>query len=142
MLFHMKLSLTTLVIASFVGIAVFGVFGMIHMSHGHGGCIAATARGVDCPSDANPFDVAASHLDAFRSFSLATVGDEALNIFELFFTFLLFVGLALVARSVFMPPAPALFPLYRRRADDAPHSPTREKRIRWLAFHENSPASF
>ena len=137
----MKFLLTILLISSFAGIAVFGVFGMNHgQAHDMepNNCIAATAKGMDCPKEAGPIDFAAFHIDAFRGFSLATFGESVMSALLLAFASLLFIGLAFFSSHLFKLPQPAF---YRHRFRDAFSPPQKQELIRWLALHENSPAT-
>ena len=137
----MKFLLTTILLAGFVSIAVFGVFGMNHGNgQGHDmvskNCIAATAKGMDCPKEAKPLDFAAFHINVFKVFSLATFGENIMNALLLAFTSLLFIGLAFFSQFLFRPPQLAL---YRYRFRDSFSPPQKQELTRWLALHENSP---
>jgi hypothetical protein len=138
----MKSLFAIILLASFTGIAVFGVFGMNH-GEAHdmdsNNCIAATARGLDCPKEADPIDFASFHIDAYRGFSLATFGESILSGLLLAFAPLLFIGLALFSHHLFKPPQLAF---YRYRFSDSFSPPQKQQLIRWLALHENSPAIF
>lgn len=136
----MKSLFTTIVLVSFIGIAVFGVFGMSHgQAHdmGPNNCIAATAKGMDCPKEAEPIDFAVFHIDAYKGFSLATFGESAMSALLLAFASLLFIGLAFFSPHLFKPPQLAF---YKHRFRDAFSPPQQQEITRWLALHENSPA--
>src|SRR3989338_4287108 len=135
----MRFLLTILLISSFAGIAVFGVFGMNHgQAHDMelNNCIAATAKGMDCPKEADPINFATFHLDAYRGFSLATFGESVMSALLLAFASLLFIGLAFLSISLFRQPQLAF---YRYRFRNAFSPPQKQELIRWLALHENSP---
>jgi len=138
----MKSLFTTILLASFIGIAVFGVFGM---SHGQAhdmdpnNCIAATAKGMNCLKEADPIDFAGFHIDAYKGFSLATVGENVMSSLLLAFASLLFVGLAFFSPHLFKSPQ---FAFYRYRFRDSFSPPQKQQLTRWLALHENSPAIF
>ena len=137
----MKFLLTILLISSFAGIAVFGVFGMNHgQAHDMepNNCISATAKGMDCPKEADPINFATFHLDAYRGFSLATFGESVMSALLLAFASLLFISLAFFSISLFRQPQLAF---YRYRFRDAFSPPQKQQLIRWLALHENSPAT-
>jgi hypothetical protein len=128
-----------MVIFSFAAIAVFGVFAMNHGGEHSHGCIAATAQGVaDCPNQANPFAFLAFHLDAFKSFSTATVGSLLASA--------LLVALALIFVSFlalfFKDTAPLLSRLqtHQRKRQESFEFPFRLQLNHWLALHENSPS--
>jgi len=135
----MKFLFTATLLASFIGIAVFGAFGMNHASaQGHdGGCIAATAKGINCPEEANPIDSVAFHLDAYRGFSLATFGESAMSALLIAFASLLFIGGAFFSRHLFKLPQLALS---RDRFSNSFPPPQKTELTRWLALHENSPS--
>lgn len=136
----MKATLTTFLIIGFIGIAVFGVFAMNHSSgHGHNGCIAATAKGMDCPKEENSLSFLNFHLDAFRSFSTATFGENLANAFLLLIALVLTAALGI---AVSIRPAPPAFATnYRRRQFLESYSfPFQRELTHWLALHENSPA--
>ncbi len=69
----MKSAFITLLIISFVGVAVFGFISMIFGVDHHGGCIASNRLGSLCPLN-NPFIFLVFHLDAFKYFSTAVFG--------------------------------------------------------------------
>ena len=128
-----------LLLIGFVGLAVFGVFGTHTGVQGHdGGCIAATVQGTDCPKLNSLLEYLAFHLDAYKSFSLATLGESAMSVLLLVFASLLFTGLAFFYPHLFNPPQPVFF-RYRFRYSFL--SPQRQQLTRWLALHENSPAA-
>jgi hypothetical protein len=132
----MKSFLTILLVTSYIGVAVFGFLGMHHKgAHGDGGCIASTARGMDCPKEAGPIDLETFHLDAFKSFSLATFGENIASTLSLAFASLFF--LCLVFPAAFFRPLQFVF--YRQRFRGS-FSRERQALIRWLALHENSPS--
>ena len=130
----------------FVGISVFGTFGMHTQAdmnmQGHdmppSNCIGATAQGVDCPKQADPIDFATFHIDAFKGFSTATFGENVLAGLLLLFASLVFMGLAFFFPNRFDPPRLAF---YRYRFRDSFSPPQKREYLRWLALHENSPAT-
>ena len=87
----MKFWLTIVITASFLGIAVFGVFAMSHGGHRYGGCVATTATGAPCPSESNALVSALFHLNAFKNFSTAAFVNLAARL--LLFAFVLLCGL-------------------------------------------------
>ena len=68
----MKKSLATLIVCSFVAIAVLGAFTLHNGSGSHVRCIAETAAGTDCPVN-NVFATANFLLNVFKSFSTANL---------------------------------------------------------------------
>jgi hypothetical protein len=106
-------------------------------------CIAATAKGMDCPKEAGSIDFAAFHINAYinayKNFSLATFSGSAMSMLLIAFASLLFVGLALFSPHLFNSPQLAF---YRHRSRDSFSPPQKQQLTRWLALHENSPAIF
>lgn len=137
----MKVALTIFLITGFLGIAVFGVFTMNHgAEHCHSGCIAATAQGTNCPKGENTLSFLNFHLDAFRSFSTATFGENLANALLLLVALVLTVALAVLASI--NPAPPALATNYHRRQFLESYSfPFQREFTHWLALHENSPAT-
>jgi len=135
---HMRVLLTFIVFASFIGIAVFGFFGMhAGMQNHNGGCMAATAQGVDCPKQGSAPEYFAFHLNAHESFSLATFSENSINSLLATFALLLAIGIALssvdgLGLSRFVSSS------FRLRNYFSP--PAEQEIRRWLALHENSPA--
>ncbi|MBI2004918.1 hypothetical protein HYS79_02015 [Patescibacteria group bacterium] len=131
----------TILLTSFIGIAVFGVFGMYHgQAHAmdQNNCIAATAKGMDCPKEAGAVDFTAFHIDAYKGLSLATFGENVMKAFLLVSASLLFIGLAFFSPHLFKPPQLAF---YRYQFRDSFSPPQKQQLTRWLALHENSPAA-
>lgn len=138
---YMKLAFVAF-IASFIGVAVFGFFGMNHngaQSHNMtaGNCIAATAQGVNCPQKSEPIDFATFHIDAFKGFSLATLNDDVMRALMLVAAALSLIGMALSRQSFFQTPR---FSSYQRKFNGFSPSPQKRELVRWLTMHENSPA--
>ena len=134
--------LSILLLIGFVGLAVFGAFGM---NHGNGpshdiamnDCIASTVKGVDCPIEVKSLDFVVFHIDAFKSFSLATLGEDVVSVLLLSFVSLFFIGLAIFS-SFLLRRLQLVF--YRCRFLDSFSHFQEKEFIGWLALHENSPA--
>lgn len=142
----MKFLFTTLLIVSYIAIGLFGFFDvhantdMNMQSHNTPiNCIAATVNGVDCPEQTSPIDFATFHIDAFKSFSLATLTEGVSNVLPFAFIFLFFIDIAFFTSYLLRLPRLAF---YRHRFSDYSFSPQKQKFTRWLAIHENSPALF
>lgn len=136
----MKPLLAILIIASFTGIAVFGVWTMNHSSsHGHSGCIAATAMGTDCPRGNGVLPFVAFHLDAFRSFVTATFNDNLGNALLSLMALVLAAILGATAGVHYTSPTPVI-DYYRRKFLESYSSLLSEKIHYWLAQHEHSPS--
>lgn len=134
----MKSVFATLLIIGFLGIAVFGVFSMSRGSeHGHSYCIAATARGIDCPKEGGALSLAIFHLGAFRSFSTAIIGDGLGGISLLFLLLLWAVSARSVRELLYAASRLQPFPAYQCVAYPLP---LRRRLIRWLSLHEHSPS--
>lgn len=140
----MKFSLAILLLIGLAGTAVFGIFGM-DMGHGsqsaHSGCIAAVAKGMDCPYEFGSLPYLAFHLDAYKNFSKATVSGSYVPAWSAF--------LALLAAAVYG------FAVLRQNSQEffgVPHEvlrlfgislfSARRGFFRWIALHENSPQIF
>lgn len=137
----MKSAFTILLILSFVGIAVFGVFAMNHGdNYGHNGCLAKTAQKIDCPKATGAISFLNFHLDAFKKFSTATLADNFANALLLFLALILVIRLKIIANI--QPASPVLVTNYhRRRFFESPSFPYQRELARWLALRKNSPAS-
>lgn len=139
----MRSTFVTFLVASILGVAVFGAFNMNHES-GHGTtqdhCIAATAQGGECNRNASPLDFALFHIGALKDFSLATFDASAVSAMVFVLFSVVIIALIFLSRRLFQLPQ---FSWYRQKARGslAPLRHT-QKLTRWLAFHENSPSSF
>lgn len=136
----MKSILTSIVIFSFIGIAVFGIFAMAHsMNQEHGGCIAATSRGESCPIESNLLQTLAYHFDSFRSFSTAILSGNFDNSLLLLFAFALLVGFWIFRNTGLKFSVSSLnqnaFGLLESR-----ESLLQLNLTHWLSLHENSPS--
>ena len=135
----MKSAGATLLIFSFLSIAVFGVSAMGHgAEQSHNGCIAATASGQPCPKNDSSLQFLTFHLNAFLSFSTAVFGQNILSLF-LFVASLLLAGMAmgklfaeLDSLDLHSRPRQFLQPSFIH---------LQPQLIHWLALHENSPAT-
>lgn len=136
----MKPWLAIAITLSFLGIAVFGVFTMDpEGNHSHNGCIAATARGIDCSKREDALPFLAFHLDAFRSFSAAVFGENLGGMLLMLFLLLLTSGAAIL-RGLQLNPPPSDFSKTHQFLK-FPAFSLQRKLVRWLALHENSPAA-
>ncbi len=132
--------LGTFLLIGLIGVAVFGVFGIHTMNHSDGGCPIAITRGVVCPETGNIIKSLNFHLDALRDFSLATLGGQV-SAFFLFFALLAlwaFLGTPFGKYLV----SPSFSFSGCRYGVEQFSLPSKKKFLRWLALHENSPASF
>lgn len=132
----MKFLYLSIVLASFIGIAVFGIFGMhLGMQNHDGGCVAAT-QGTACPKQANPIDYLIFHLDAFKNFSTATFSAIAAALLILSLPVI-----GVVSRALPWNLASPKLAHYRLGHSDSFRPPSQYGFSRWLALHENSPAT-
>ncbi len=136
----MKLLLTALTIIGFLGIAVFGVFGMSHGgTHSLNGCIAALVQGADCSIYQKAFSFLTFHLEVFKSFSTAVFGERLINALFILTASLSAIGLLVFTSSK----KEALATVHSSFNGHPPGfvalSLTRQF-TRWLAIHENSPS--
>lgn len=132
----MKSAFVTLLIVSFIGVAVFGFISMIFGDTHNGGCIASSRLGAFCPLN-NAFNFIVFHIDAFKYFS------TAIFVFSLT---LLLTALAFIAFSVLPRPLnneedEDIFSAMQTRV--LPRIARIIKKIdfnNWLSLHINSPA--
>lgn len=145
---RMKPLLITLLIAGYVAIGVFSVFGM-HARidtnmQGHGttssNCIAAMVKGVTCPKETSPIDFASFHIEAFKEFSLATFGGGLLVSLLILTLLVIGIGLGKLLSKYLTLLQPNL--AYSRHRPRQFSSPPKQQFLYWLSLHENSPAVF
>ena len=137
----MKSVIVMFLALSFIGVAVFGVFIMSHDNgHDHGGsCIAATVQGTDCPIQNTSLDYLTFHLNAFKSFSTAAFGENLLASLLALVFLVAGTGLGMLSRDLAPPRLSPAYSPYRQW--ELLNSSPKYKLTRWLALHENSPAS-
>lgn len=125
-------------LASFIGLAVFGFATMTHAeNHNPNGCIAAASREVDCTKAGNPFAMFNLHINAIKSFSTLTFSSFSLQtLLLLVFSLILFWGLKM---SLAPPMEYAYLPYARAGIWDSPPK-LRTKFSNWFSLHENSPS--
>ena len=134
----MKFLFTIFLITSFIGVAVFGVFGMHSDMQNHDdGCIFAVSQRADCTKRINPIDYLAFHFDSFKNFLATTFNN---NLFVLLLQLFVFIAGASFwawrgAYLILLKFHPAH---YFHRLELFKKHPQREF-LKWLAFHENSP---
>ena len=130
--------LAPILLASFIGIAVFGAFGMRALAHDHSdGCIAATVQGAACPKKESSFSYLAFHLDALRFFSSATPSEHLSISFALLLLSIVAIGIG-AYRNSGGPLATEFAHDYGHRELVIPRS--KQALTRWLSLHENSPS--
>lgn len=127
-----------ILLASFIGLAVFGFTTMTHAEgHNLNGCIAAASRETDCSKASNPFAMFNLHIDAIKSFSTLSFGSFSFqSLLLLIFSLILFWGL----KMSLAPPLKYAFLPYAR-AEVLGFSPKlRLNFSNWFSLHENSPS--
>lgn len=134
----MKYFITSLLIFSFLGVAVFGV---LAMGHGKaGGCLAMTANGGFCPRVSNLLELVSFYSGTFKGFSKAVFGQQAL-VALLIFAFLIltkFIKDTLAEKSDIV----FVLRFLQNRLPEKTGFLRKKEFIRWLALHENSPANY
>ena len=136
----MRFTITTLLVVSFVGVAVFGFFGMGHSEQSHeGGCIAASTQGADCPPNSDPIDSAAFHLNAFKTFSAATFEKSTLASLLTLLLLVMVAVLGLLSGNLSTPKLNLAYLRFQR--PEYFNLPPKHKLTRWLRLNENSPAN-
>ena len=132
----MKISLTSLLILSFLGVSALSFATMYHQGSGNEDCVAEMAAGLNCPI--NPLAFADFHLNLFRGFSSAYFGDffsAYLALITLLFFGLIFNLLGHNPRGV---GRSNHYQLERFFESFTPL--VKIKNFHWLSLHENSPS--
>ena len=132
----MKFLFTIILIVSFIGIAAFGFFGMYDMQNHDGNCAFETFRGTDCPKQVNPIDYFIFHIDAFKSFLIATFSN---SFFTSLLLFALLMGVSFGILGGNLTHSKLSFSYYRHKPELFKSS-SKHKLLRWLSLHENSPS--
>lgn len=124
----------------YIGLSVFGIFGMhAMMQNQKGDCIAATFQDKDCPYQVSSIDYLIFHINAYKNFSLAIFSGNILNSLSTVFSLLLLVGLILFYPFIVRLPRFIISKQkYRYRNSFLSHQ--KQKINQWLAMLENSPA--
>jgi hypothetical protein len=143
----MKGILSILTLVSFVGIAVFGLWGMAgnignHMHiNSFASCLGSLSQGSSCPI--NPAESVNFHLNSFKSFSNSPIPQsaESMIIFSLILS-LVFAFILISKR--FQSPSEVLTINQENllRVFKESFQPSKNERINWNSLHENSPNSF
>ena len=132
----MKSGLALCMLLSFVGMAGFGFLAMSSQDN-MAGCIAALARGVECPAGIDNASSLSFHAGVVKAFSTATVNAGFLAAFLLF----AILVLAFVRRDNTNIGAPFLVSYSRYKQEVRARACPLAQRIQyWFSLHENSPA--
>lgn len=133
----MKYFTSLLLVASFVGIAVFGFALIDHdMQSPNNDCVASALDGTECPM--NIVAMTLHHVSAIQILTTTTVPSIGNWFLLLAFASLVFIGLSLFFHYQFNPPR---LVFYRYRSKYSFYPPQKREYLRWLALHENSPAT-
>lgn len=131
----MKKGLVSLLLISFVGLGVFGLFAMHHGSEASGFCLARSAEASPCVN-INPFVFIDTHISAFKNFSQSATFGIGSFVLALAALSVLFVYLFAANK-----PPPDIFFGSRRVGYGMPLLVLERARFRrWLSLHENSPS--
>lgn len=137
----MKSVFISILIISFVGIALFGIFSMhVDMQNHDGRCIAPSIQGTDCPKQSNSLIYITFHLDAFRGLSTLALGNNFFASLLAITMFLVGVGLAFLFNNIVKKKSSTKHYNYKKYRSFK--SPAEKQLLNWLALHENSPAIF
>ena len=137
----MKSTFISILLVSFVGIAVFGVFSMHLSAQSHdNGCIVSSIQRIGCPKQSDLVSYLTFHTDVFKGFSTAVFGKNFLTSLLALVLLVVGVGSAFLFSDL---SSRKLSPVYtRHRKCESFKSPPEQQLLRWLALHENSPAVF
>ncbi len=133
----MKRFAALLLLVSFAGMAVFGLFVMdFAMGNDNAGCIASQVNGNSAVCPLSLLQMAFHHISAFHAFSLAVIAYTATLVLLFLLVFLAFVSLWIRFLS-FRPPR-FLRRLQRRKTETSLFQ--KQKITRWLSLFEHSPS--
>ena len=108
----------------------------MHHDDSHSDCVAATTKGIDCPSALSSFGMAIFHLNSYIFFSSAVFGDNVLSSVLLLAGLMLFVGLMVLSYRYSI----RQYAIYRHsQISELQPSPFKEGLLLWFSLHENSP---
>ena len=127
-----------LVLAGFLGLAVFGFASMSHADGHNPACIFAALKVADCSGTAGFIKMFVRHLNAFKNFAAFSGGTILSQIWlSLFVSFSLAAGFGVFgfAPKIFFPP-------FHNFLVFVPASKSKYRLTTWLSLHENSPAVF
>ena len=134
----MKSFLTLLLGLSFISIAVFGFFTMLHVEDtGHKNCISEFVNDAVCPNE-NAVAFAAFHLGAFKQLTTSLVMQPVVIVLAFAFLAFAYGAWLLLARGraeAFAVTPAAYHPFYKITYRG------RGRFLRWLSLHENRPAA-
>lgn len=126
-----------ILVPSFLGVAVFGSFGMEHsMASDHGGCVALVARGVpSCMEGVNTLALINFHFDTLKALSAGIVG----SLVSLFFLSLVIYATVKVFRALSRELENFQYRFFAlQRIFQGSSSVVKIRR--WIKSHNNSPS--
>ncbi|MDD2807523.1 MAG: hypothetical protein PHW95_03335 [Patescibacteria group bacterium] len=130
----MRRNIATVILISFILIAVFGFLGMFGESDlGYHGCLADTAQGATCPVNAGALGMINFHLGTFLSFSSAILAYVLILLLVV-----LFLGTVDFSFDKFS--GAKVRSAQQQRSGNFYAS--RRSQLGWLALHSNSPSDF
>jgi len=136
--FTVKQVITSVIVASFLSLALFSFVIMTHNSEGLmtvGGCPLSVIGASLCPQES--MASAAHHISAYRSFLNVPVGYGL----TVLFAYLIILALAAIIFSTLRLP-PLNPPIFAGGFQDIDSRPRYDRKItRWLSLLENSPSS-
>ncbi len=131
----MRFFLPTVLIISFVSIAVFGFVAMNHRGGNHFGCVASTAKAINCSNRLDTLAFISFHFGVLKSFSAATTASLTIAALLLISALAAVLITNLRANKILNFLA---FKLSIKETDS--YFAKKQQLIRWLAIHENSPS--
>lgn len=135
----MKLTLSGVLIISFLAMAAFGTMAMGHgQMHNRAICITSALQAIYCPDNFTSAAYFGFHLNAFNTFFTAIFGGGLAGVLASFALLLSFAGLVLLLKH---PPGfyGLVFKQKRNKLAEFFVYPFNLPMTRWRALHENSP---
>ena len=133
----MKLILTFILVLSFIGIGVFGIFVMNHNFDHSQNCLFTLARGTDCP-ESGALSFINFHLGASRIFSNVVFAVGGLT--SALFLLVVLIGSAVkIMAGIGLLNSPFIVKYKRFEFLEPETFSIKRKLAHWLALHEMSP---
>ena len=127
--------LATILLIGFIGIATLGILGMHTGVQDHSqDCIAAIAKGIDCPEQITTLEYLTFHLETYKNLILTTLNEGLTSLVLLTFISLLYIYLA------FLYPNKSQRLGYYGPVRSFSYNRGTQKFTDWLALHNNSPS--
>jgi len=137
----MKLTISGVLIISFLAMAVFGTMAMGHgQMHNRVICLASVMQAGNCPNDFNPISYFGFHLNAFNTFFTAVFGSGLDGVLASLAALFLAAGFVFALRR--RPDSSGLiFKQEQRKFAELFIYPFSRPETSWRALHENSPSA-